>query len=49
MSGKWSLTEPLNRLAATMGRLGYKALCEALTSMLLPILEDPLREAIKQP
>jgi predicted nucleic acid-binding protein len=40
MSGKWSLTEPLNRLAATMGRLGYKALCEALTSMLLPTLEQ---------
>ena len=40
MSGQWSLIEPLNRLATTMAKLGYKALCEALTGMLLPILEQ---------
>jgi predicted nucleic acid-binding protein len=40
MSGQWSLIEPLNRLAITMERLGYKTLCETLTSMLLPTLEQ---------
>ncbi|MCS7369642.1 MAG: PIN domain-containing protein [archaeon GBS-70-058] len=40
ISGQWNLIEPLNILTAIVGRLGHKALCETLTSMLLPLLEQ---------